>query len=85
MVFSVVRASQVSQVCLGGGEEKNFSEISEVVGNGVLIHRAFLLLQPKEKGIRVVGKTQETCHYLLNFPLLCKLKNDMQAAGAAII
>lgn len=69
MVFSVVHASpQVSQVCLGRGEEKNFSEISEVVGNGVLTHTVFLLLQPKEKDVRVVGKTHETCRYLLNSP-----------------
>lgn len=46
-------------------------EISEAVGNGVLTHMVFLLLQPKRKDVTMVGKTHETCCYLLNAPLLC--------------
>lgn len=60
-----------NQPYLGRGEEKNFCEISEAVGNGVLTHLVFLLLELKEKDVIVAGKTHETCCYLLNIPLLC--------------
>lgn len=65
----VYTSTQESQVCLGRVEEK--TEISEAVGNGVLTHMVFLLLQPKRKDVTMVGKTHETCCYLLNAPLLC--------------